>query len=214
MSKDYQDSKSCRQEVMYAKDSLKKRFIPIYIKKDFVATGWLGVRIVGPQYIRFEKKSFNDTIKELIKLIIEDKKHQEYDKKKVAEPSTTSPRVLENKPIENTNNQIKPNEDNHIKANRKSSKKSVEQWTKEDIAQWFDDNCIHQELIDLYDFRHGIDLLLYGQCLRPDWQIEYNAISERYEEKYNTKLYRDQFVRFVGAVNRLQPSNSKLCIIS
>ncbi|CAF3955055.1 unnamed protein product [Rotaria sp. Silwood2] len=214
MSKDYQDSKSCRQEVMYAKHSLKKRFIPIYIKKDFVATGWLGVRIVGPQYIRFEKKSFNDTIKELIKLIIEDKKHQEYDKKKVAEPSTTSPRVLENKPIENTNNQIKPNEDNHIKANRKSSKKSVEQWTKEDIAQWFDDNCIHQELIDLYDFRHGIDLLLYGQCLRPDWQIEYNAISERYEEKYNTKLYRDQFVRFVGAVNRLQPSNSKLCIIS
>ena len=39
MSKDYQDSKSCRQEVMYSKDSLKKRFIPIYIKKNFIATG-------------------------------------------------------------------------------------------------------------------------------------------------------------------------------
>ncbi|CAF5135155.1 unnamed protein product, partial [Rotaria magnacalcarata] len=50
MSKDYQDSKSCRQEVMYTKDSQKKRFIPVYIKKEFVATGWLGVRIVGPQY--------------------------------------------------------------------------------------------------------------------------------------------------------------------
>ncbi|CAF3993925.1 unnamed protein product [Rotaria sordida] len=214
MSKDYQDSKSCRQEVMYAKDSLKKRFIPIYIKKDFVATSWLGVRIVGPQYIRFGKKSFDDTIKELIKLIVEDKNQQESDKNKITKPSTTSPSIIENKPIDNTNNQTKSTEDNHIKSNRKSSKKPVEQWTKEDIVQWFDDNYIHQELIDLYDFRHGIDLLLYGQCLQPDWQIEYNAISERYEQKYNTKLYRDQFVRFVSAIHRLQPSNRKLCIIS
>ncbi|CAF3517380.1 unnamed protein product [Rotaria sp. Silwood1] len=213
MSKDYQDSKSCRQEVMYAKDVLKKRFIPIYVKKDFVATSWLGVRIVGPQYIRFEKKLFDDTIEEVIKLIIEDKKQQKSDKKKVIEPSTTSP-IIDNKSIEDIKNETKSTEDNHIKSNRNYSKIPVEQWKKENIAQYFDDNYIHQELIDLYDFRHGIDLLLYRQCLRPDWQIEYNAISERYEEKYNTKLYRDQFVRFVGAVHRLESSNSKSCIIS
>ncbi|CAF3460845.1 unnamed protein product [Rotaria sp. Silwood1] len=214
MSKDYQDSKSCRQEVMYAKDVLKKRFIPIYVKKDFVATSWLGVRIVGPQYIRFEKKSFDDTIEEVIKLIIEDKKQQKSDKNKVTEPSTTSPPIIDNKSIEDIKNETKSTEDNHIKSNRNYSKIPVEQWKKENIAQYFDDNYIHQELIDLYDFRHGIDLLLYIQCLRPDWQIEYNAISERYEEKYNTKLYRDQFIRFVGAVHRLESSNSKSCIIS
>ncbi|CAF3665840.1 unnamed protein product [Rotaria sp. Silwood1] len=214
MSTDYQKSNSCRQEVMYAKDSLKKRFIPIYIKKDFVATGWLGVRIVGPQYIRFEKKSFDDTIKDLIKLIVEDKKLQEPAKIQVTEPSTNLPSFVEDKPIENTNNQIKPIKHIDIKLNRKPSKKSVELWTKQDILQWFYENNIQQELTDLYDFQHGVDLLLYGQCLRPDWQIEYNAVSERYEQQYNTKLYRDQFVRFVGAIHRLQPTNSKLCIIS
>jgi len=240
MSKDYQDSKSCRQEVMYAKDSLKKRFIPIYTKKDFAATGWLGVRIVGPQYIRFGKKSFDDTVKELIKLIQEDKKQEESEKNKETKPSSTSSPVIENKPIQNTNNQTKPNENNHIESNSKPtenddiesnpkptennhiesnlkpSKKPIEKWTKKDIIQWFDDNHIHQELIDLYDFRHGKDLLLYGQCLRPDWQIEYNDIRERYQQKYNTKLYRDQFVRLVGAINGLQPSesNSRLCVIS
>jgi hypothetical protein len=199
MSKDYQDSKSCRQEVMYAKDSLKKRFIPIYTKKDFTATGWLGVRIVGPQYIRFGKKSFDDTIKELIKLINEDKKQEQ---------ETKPPPVTEPKPIDNSNN--------HIVSNLKpSSKKPIKQWIKSDITQWFDKNSIHQDLIDLYDFQSGTELLLFSQCLRPDWQNEYNDIRERYQQKYNTPLYRDQFVRFVGAINRLEPSqsNSKLCVI-
>ena len=219
MSKDYQDSKSCRQEVMYTKDSLKKRFIPIYTKKDFTATGWLGVRIVGPQYVRFGKKSFDDTSKELIKLIHDDKKQQEVDQKKETKPAP----VFETKPVENTaiqtkptENQIKPTENNHIQSTLKpSSKKPVERWTKADITQWFDENSVHQDLIDLYDFRHGKDLLLYGQCLRPNWQIEYNDMRERYQGKYNTPLYRDQFVRFVGAINRLEPSemNSKTCVI-
>jgi len=238
MSKDYQDSKSCRQEVMYAKDSLKKRFIPIYIKKDFVPTGWLGVRIVGPQYIRFGKRSFDDTIKELIKLIREDKKEEEkVQQKEETKPSSIPSPVIENKPIQNTNNQTKPIENtdnqrkpiensnnqtkpienNYIESGIKPLKKPIEKWTKKDILQWFNDNYIHQELIELYDFQHGTDLLYYCQCLRPDWQIEYNDMRQRYQQKYNTLLYRDQFVRFVGALNRLQPSqssNSRLCIIS
>jgi hypothetical protein len=229
MSKDYQDSKSCRQEVMYTKDSLKKRFIPIYMNKEFTATGWLGVRIVGPQYIRFGKKSFEDTIKELSKIIHDDKKQQESEQTKPSPITENKPvtstnneiKPIENtnneiKPIESTNNEIKPIENNQTKSNLKLSKKPIEQWTKKDVIQWFDDNYIHQELIDLYNFQNGKDLLLYGECLRPDWQIEYNDMRERYQKKYNTQLYRDQFVRFVGAMNRLQPSksNSKLCIIS
>jgi hypothetical protein len=243
MSKDYQDSKSCRQEVMYAKDSLKKRFIPIYTKKDFAATGWLGVRIVGPQYIRFGKKSFDDTVKELIKLINEDIKEQESEPKKETKPppvveikpienTNRETKPIENtnretkptentnrgtKPIENTNRETKPIEDKHIQSDLKpTSKKPIQQWRHKDIAQWFDENSIDQDLIDLYDFRYGTDLLLYGQCLRPDWQIEYNDMKERYQQKYNASLYRDQFVRFVGAINRLEvpQTDSKICIIS
>ena len=155
------------------------------------------------------KKSFDDTVKELIKLIHDDKQQQDSDKNKEIKPSTNlpsqSPTVIENKPVENTNNQTtttttKPIDDNDKEPIRNSIKKPVEQWTKKDIIQWFDDNYIHQELIDLYDFRHGTHLLLYGQCLRPDWQIEYNDMRERYQQKYNTQLYRDQFVRLVSAI--------------
>ncbi|CAF2114923.1 unnamed protein product [Rotaria magnacalcarata] len=214
MSKDYQDSKSCRQEVMYTKDSQKKRFIPVYIKKEFVATGWLGVRIVGPQYIRFEKRSFDDTAKELIKLIIEDETQQESDKNKQTDQSAKPSPPIDNKPVDNTDNQIKPTENNDVNSVQTPLKKPIEQWKRKDITQWFYDNRIHKELADLYDFQCGTDLLLYGQCLRPDWQTEYQAISERYEQKYKKKLYRDQFVILVGAIHRLQPSNSKLCNIS
>ncbi|CAF3764478.1 unnamed protein product [Adineta steineri] len=250
MSKDYQDSKSCRQEVMYAKDSLKKRFIPIYVKKEFTATGWLGVRIVGPQYIRFGKKPFDETVNELMKLIFEDKTQQENKPSSTTEnkpPSVTEtkrPSVTETKPVETTtqqkkpeeNNLTKPNENNLTKpdennltkldeknqpeSNAKPLKKPVEKWTKKDITQWFSDNQIDQQLSNIYDFKYGTDLLLYGECLRPDWQIEYNDVKQRYHEKYQKQLYRDQFVPFVRAVNELQTlkpkskSKSKLCTIS
>lgn len=178
MTKEYQDSKSCRQEVMYAKDSLKKRFIPIYAKKDFVATGWLGVRIVGPQYIRFGKKAFDDTIKELIKLIIEDPERKESEKQK----SPVSPAEI--KPIE-TQQTSKPEKDDDSSEHDKiplSNRKPIEQWTSKEIAQWFDENNISHELHDIYNFRNGTELLLYGKCLRSDWQVEYLDMRDRYSK--------------------------------
>lgn len=210
MSKDYQESKSCRQEVMYTKDSQKKRFIPIYAYKDFVATGWLGVRIVGPQYVRFGKKSVDETIKELIDLIVEDTNQQDSVKNKPKDPSSNT-----NKPIESTNNNSSNNvEVEETKPNKEFSKKPLEQWTKKDIREWFASIGVHKELADLYEFQHGTDILIYGQCLSPNWQIEYDAMNERYQQKYSKKLYRDQFVVLVGAINRLQSSKSKACVIS
>jgi hypothetical protein len=183
------------------------------MKKDFVATGWLGVRIVGPQYIRFGKKPFDETVKELVKIILDDKSEQSKETK--PPPSVPTP-VPEKKPIENIPTQPKPIENNHVTESEViPSSKPVEKWTRKDIIQWFDDNHVHQELIELYDFQHGTELLLYSQCLRPDWQIEYNDIKERYQQKHNAQLYRDQFVRFVSAVYRVQPTptNSKSCVI-
>ena len=195
---------------MYTKDSLKKRFIPIYVKKDFVATGWLGVRIVGPQYVRFGKRSFDETVKELLKIIADDGKQPK--------PAPTPPPIPEKKPVEEKNNLIKPmkEEGQPIESTLKPPNKPVETWTRKDITQWFDQHHVPEELIDIYDFRRGTDLLLYGQCLRPDWQIEYTDMRTRYEQKYNTPLYRDQFVRLVSAINTLRPSpvHSKTCIIT
>ncbi|CAF3829969.1 unnamed protein product, partial [Rotaria sordida] len=69
MSKEYFNSKSCRQEVAYVTDTLKKTFIPIYIDADYKATGWLGIRIAGSKYIRFGKNDFMNTCKDLLSII-------------------------------------------------------------------------------------------------------------------------------------------------
>ena len=226
MSIDYQNSKSCRQEVMYAKDSLKKRFIPIFVQKEFVPTGWLGVRIVGPQHVRFGKRSFDETIKELIKLIMDDKKSPETPAKKPPPTSVTNTKPVPptdppKNPVDTCNNHTDADEVQLEESIGKLLEKPVGKWTSTDISQWFVANRILKELSELYCFTNGRDLLLYGQCLQPDWQSEYNDVRERYQKKYQTTLYRDHFVRFVGAMNRLastsspaSQSNSKLCLIS
>ncbi|CAF0869827.1 unnamed protein product [Rotaria sordida] len=202
MTKDYQDSKSCRQEVMYTKDSLKKRFIPVYVKRDFVASGWLGVRIVGPQYIRFGKKSFEATVNDLMKLIFEDKSEKS-SKHKDSKVSVTVPYV-EIKPDENDkSNEELPRYDhenfnqssNEIMPVLVSNPKLIEKWNSNDIANWFDANKVRCELKEMYDFQCGTELLLYGQCLRSDWQSECLDVQEQFSKRYNTVLYRNEFVR-------------------
>ncbi|CAF0859907.1 unnamed protein product [Rotaria sp. Silwood1] len=186
MTKDYQDSKSCRQEVMYTKDSLKKRFIPVYVKRDFVASGWLGVRIVGPQYIRFGKKSFEATIKDLVKLIFEDKSEKS-SKHKDSTMSVTVPPVAI-KPNENDKSNEESPKDDHDISNQSNCEitpvlvpnpKPIDEWNSKDITDWFDANKVRYELKEMYDFQCGTELLLYGQCLRPDWQSEYVDIGEK-----------------------------------
>ncbi|CAF3025327.1 unnamed protein product [Rotaria sp. Silwood2] len=216
MTKDYQDSKSCRQEVMYTKDSLKKRFIPIYVKRDFVASGWLGVRIVGPQYLRFGKKPFEETVKDLVKLIFDDKSEKN-SKHKVAKVPVTVP-LVEIKPDEND----KPNEespkDNYDDSNQSSHEllpllvpnpKPIEKWNSKDIADWFDANKVRCELKEMYDFQCGTELLLYGQCLRPEWQSEYFDVREQFLKQYSTVLYRNEFVRLVNVINQLEQVQTK-----
>ncbi|CAF3766908.1 unnamed protein product [Rotaria sp. Silwood1] len=210
MTKDYQNSKSCRQEVMYAKDSLKKKFIPVYVARDFVASGWLGVRIVGPQYIRFGKKPFEATIKELVKLIFEDK-GEKNSKSKDSKPA-------EIKPNENDKLNQELLKDDHEKFNQSNGEitqvsvrnsKSIKKWNSKDIIDWFDANKIRHELKEIYDFQCGTELLLYGQCLRPDWQSEYLDIREQFSKRYNTPLYRNEFVRLVTSINQLEELQTK-----
>ncbi|CAF3679803.1 unnamed protein product [Rotaria sp. Silwood1] len=208
ITKEYQCSKSCRQEVMYARDTLKKRFIPIYLKNDFVASSWLGIRIVGAQYIRFGKRSFGDTITEILNLMADDpsQKHKQNIFKQTKIPTTpiADPVDIQDK-ILNKNRHTSQDQPVELIMNTVTGQTTpIEQWTSEDIDQWFQQNNIESKLKDLYRFQHGTDLLLYGQCLRPDWQQEYADMRERYNLEYNAILYRDQFVLLVGALNRLQ----------
>ncbi|CAF1575217.1 unnamed protein product, partial [Didymodactylos carnosus] len=72
ISTTYYDSKSYRQEFTYAKDSLKKRLIPICAQKKYKPIGWLGIRIAGLTSIDFNNKLFDNALEELIDTISED----------------------------------------------------------------------------------------------------------------------------------------------
>ena len=197
ITKEYQTSKSCRQEVMYARDTLKKRFIPVYLKKDYVASSWLGIRIVGPQYIRFGKRSFGDTITEILNFIVE----EDSNRTKVSTHLLTNTFVF---PDFSPEKQCEEKTIRSMTSQSNKETKSIEQWASAEIDQWFYENKIDFKLKELYQFQYATDLLLYAQCLHPDWQQEYVDIRERFFKEYNRIFYRDEFVRFVGALFRLR----------
>ncbi|CAF0845910.1 unnamed protein product [Didymodactylos carnosus] len=77
ISKDYYDSKACRQELSYATDTLKKRIIPIYsstVPTSFKPSGWLGIRIAGQNFVHFGKKHLDANVTELISMV-KDQEH-------------------------------------------------------------------------------------------------------------------------------------------
>ncbi|CAM4797826.1 unnamed protein product [Rotaria magnacalcarata] len=166
LEEDYQASKSCRQEVMNAKGSLKKRFVPVYLTRDFVTSSQLGVRIVGPQHIRFGKKPFDVTIKDLIKLILEDKGEKNLktndSKVSVIEPPSETKEDENNKSNEDSSKQDPENSNQPIHE-IKSISKPTETCNSQDIADWFVANKVRPELKKMYDFQCGTELLLYGQ---------------------------------------------------
>ncbi|CAF4891714.1 unnamed protein product, partial [Rotaria sp. Silwood2] len=75
ISQEYYDSKSCRQELSYACDTLKKRIVPIYApNQKYKATGWLGIRIAGQKYVHFGRTNFTNALDELLSVLIVDQK--------------------------------------------------------------------------------------------------------------------------------------------
>ncbi|CAF4453055.1 unnamed protein product [Rotaria sp. Silwood2] len=172
ITKEYQSSKSCRQEVMYARDTLKKRFIPIYLKNDFVANSWLGIRIVGAQYIRFGKRSFGDSITEILNLMVDNpsqkQKQNALKQTKMSTTLATDPIDIQDKILDKHLDKSQDQPIELILNTVTNQPKPIEQWTFEDIDQWFHQNTIEPKLKDLYRFQHATDLLLYGQCLQSD----------------------------------------------
>ena len=175
VSKEYYDSKSCRQELSYASDTLKKRIVPVYAPdKQFKASGWLGIRIAGQKYIHFGRKRFADAATELLTMIAADRK---------AHTVTNPPRKMKE-------------EDN-----------SIHNWTSKDIRKWFDDNHIHNDLIELFadQFHTGTALLVYAHHLKQFYRNEYVQILANYSRTFHGKrLQTVDFVTFVDALWRLR----------
>ncbi|CAF2719474.1 unnamed protein product [Rotaria sp. Silwood2] len=180
ISQEYYDSKSCRQELSYACDTLKKRIVPVYApNQKYKATGWLGIRIAGQKYVHFGRTNFTNALDELLSVLIVDQKSMAIQK--------SSNKVTSTKLNEEEN--------------------SLKNWTSEDIRKWFNDNHIHSDLITLLvdEFHTGTALIVYARHLKQFYQDEYIQILTSYYKIFNGKrLQTLDFITFVDALWRLR----------
>jgi hypothetical protein len=180
VSKEYYDSKSCRQELSYASDTLKKRIVPVYTpNQQYKANGWLGIRIAGQKYVHFGRKDFTDALNELLSIIGTEQK------------STIIPKSSHAA----------------VSIHKAEQKHSLKTWTSDDIRKWFVDNHIHNDLIALLadQFHTGTALIIYARHLKQFYQYEYIQILSNYYKKFNGKqMPTVDFITFVDALWRLR----------
>ncbi|CAF1588968.1 unnamed protein product, partial [Adineta ricciae] len=186
----YYDSKSCRQELSYASDTLKKRIVPVYApNQQYRASGWLGIRIAGQKYIHFGRKLFSDAIKELASMF-------DTDQKPLAVASTplvplTAPDTIQEKKTEVEGSKLF----------------GLKDWTTKDIRQWFDDNHIHEDLTKIYadQFQTGTSLIVYARHVKLFYRNEYIRAYTKYHKIFHgKKLDTMHFITFVDALYRLR----------
>jgi hypothetical protein len=188
ISKEYYDSKSCRQELSYASDALKKRIVPIYApNQQYRASGWLGIRIAGQKYIHFGRKLFTEAIKELSAMVVSDQKQI----------------VISSPPVETSSSEPIP-----VKIPEEEKKLlTLKDWTTKDVRKWFDENCIHNDLITLYidQFQTGTALIIYARHLKLFYRNEYIRIFKKYQKLFHGKtLDTLDFITLVDALYRLR----------
>ncbi|CAF1138958.1 unnamed protein product [Didymodactylos carnosus] len=186
ISKNYYDSKSCRQELSYAKDMQKKRIIPIYMQKEYKPTGWLGIRTAGLAYVDFSKKAFDIAFKELSEIL---------NKSTEIIPQLEQALTLVDSDPKHTTS---------IDSNSSIAlEKPTTTWILEDINLWFEKNRISTELRMLFDFQDGAELLTYASDLKSNLKREEKNTRIHFEKKHNEPLSTLQFNRFKQALYRL-----------
>lgn len=200
ISKEYYDSKSCRQELSYAADLLKKRIVPVYApNQQYRASGWLGIRIAGQKYIHFGRKLFTEAIKELASMVVTGQKQELV----ITSPTPTLPLPppQEQQPLpERTPSPEISKEENTLLS-------LLKDWTNKDVRKWFDENQIHPDLITLYanQLQTGTSLVIYARHLKLFYRHEYIQIMTKYQKHFPDKtLDTLDFITLVDALYRLR----------
>ncbi|CAM4924077.1 unnamed protein product [Rotaria socialis] len=192
VSKEYYNSKSCRQELSYASDALKKRIVPIYPgDQQYRASGWLGIRIAGQKYIHFGRKPFSEAIEELSSIVLADQKPNIVTLTRPTETRSSSCATHPIKMIDEENKLLS----------------AAKNWTTKDIRKWFEDNQIHADLITLLidQFHTGTALIVYARHVKLFYRNEYIRIFKNYSKIFHgKKLNTFDFIKFVDALYRLR----------
>ena len=194
VSKEYYDSKSCRQELSYVSDTLKKRIIPIYPpNQQYRASGWLGIRIAGQKYVHFGRKLFPDAVKELAgMMMVSDQKPV------IVAPTEPIPVITYEKTVEHEPMPMKIIE---------NKERRIDDWNEADIRKWMSENFIHENLIDILlgQIRTGSALIIYARHMKLFYRLEYLKIYSKYYAKFHGKIMDTlDFITFVDALYRLR----------
>ncbi|UJR07250.1 hypothetical protein I4U23_011538 [Adineta vaga] len=194
LSEQYFQSKSCRQEFIYANDSLKKPIIPILIS-NFQPKGWLGIRMTGLKYIRFKNEN-------------------QLEEKKKTELLNTILSSLSLKLSHVTNKEnLSPSSEHQFEESSSNLN---------EIQKWFQSNRLSKEFYDLFQFETREEMFDYAQLLFKDREKQMNIYEKIYSQKYHGKqMPPHEFLRFTKSLeqfinddlNSSTQIKSKTCIL-
>ncbi|CAF1186541.1 unnamed protein product [Adineta steineri] len=194
----YFESKSCRQEFVYATDTLHKLIVPVILEK-FKPKGWLGIRIPGIKYVRFQN------IEELDQLKLMDL----FDTIQATLSLTMS--SIDNSYTLQQKEYYEPTASYLHTVPTSNHRLRINQWllaAKDDIEAWFSYYHISTHLCDLYDFQTGQEMLLYGKQLIQNYEKHLDIYSKAFIKKYNgDELLPHEFQRFTEAIKELLENN-------
>ncbi len=85
-----------------------------------------------------------------------------------------------------------------------SANKTIMEWNTKGIHHWFVQHGISPEIRDLYQFKTGVQMITYAECVKDGWQKQYERYATRYAQHYSGKeLLEHEFALFVGALRQL-----------
>ncbi|CAM4762838.1 unnamed protein product [Rotaria magnacalcarata] len=201
LSNSYLESKSCRQEFVYAIDSLKKPVLPVLLG-NFDPKGWLGIRMSGLKYVRFRDLLQPDSSKltELVNTVIS---------------SLPQGKTVAIKHLSLPQHHDPPIPTVSVTLSTPLNLRPFDQltWSVEDVHSWFAYHRISRELRDLFDFHNGEEMLDYAQLLTKDRENQMKIYSKVYAQKYaGNEMAPHDFNRFSKALEQLfkehQPASS------
>ncbi|CAF3560087.1 unnamed protein product [Rotaria sordida] len=146
---EYLTSKACRQEIIYAKGRLNKRFLPIYLGKPDISD-WSDIRLAEFKYVRFQNT------------------HLKLDERKVEEFLSRVVESISSEHSTQNNITIKHHYTPSI-FHEISKTEVIRSQTISQPIETFAKHDICSEIRDIYQFKTGAQMITYGECLKDGW---------------------------------------------
>ncbi|CAF0859712.1 unnamed protein product [Adineta steineri] len=198
LSEQYFQSKSCRQEFIYAVDSLKRTIVPVLIE-NFDPKGWLGIRMTGMKYIRFRdidqlEKNKKTELLNTIRLSV-----------------SSSKMTIRQNAVPSSQHHSVPLVVNDVATSNSSSQPLLDDDTSNgnDVNSWFLSHRISPEIRKLFNFETREEMFDYAQLLIEDREKQMNIYAKIYSQRnHGNEMPPHEFLRFANALEKQLNDNT------